>query len=68
MTVKQITNLDGFPKAADRRAIFRPQSGARRHASDLVAERENVHKRYLVHVAGHNLGWHKCDDRMRRLV
>ena len=40
----------------DRRAQFRPCSGARRHAPTWLRSRENVHKRYLVHVAGYNLG------------
>ena len=39
----------------DRRALLRPQPRSRRMRRTWLRGRENVHKRYLLHVAGHNL-------------
>jgi hypothetical protein len=36
------------------RHLVHSQLDARRHAELGCARRENVHKRYLIHVAGHN--------------
>ena len=42
--------LSGWPSLQDRRSVSR-----RNTCPDRLRGRENVHKRYLLHVAGHNL-------------
>ena len=51
------TRLEGSLQAArrDRRALLCPQPRSRRYAPDLASGPRERHKRYLLHVAGHNL-------------